>query len=63
MTVVQTSIPDELYKKLVEVSKSEKRSIKEIVMEAIEDCGFGTRGWLRTVLELEACGFRCEDKR
>jgi len=52
-----------LYKKLVEVSKSEKRSIKEIVMEAIEDCGFGTRGWLRTVLELEACGFRCEDER
>lgn len=26
-----------MYKKLVEVSKSEKRSIKEIVREAIED--------------------------
>ncbi|MCW3993087.1 MAG: hypothetical protein NWE85_00760 [Candidatus Bathyarchaeota archaeon] len=37
MTVVQTSIPDELHKKLVEVSKTEKRSIKEIVREAIED--------------------------
>lgn len=37
MTVVQTSIPDELHKKLVEISKSEKRSIKEIVREAIED--------------------------
>jgi len=28
---------DELYKKLVEVSKSEKGSIKKIVGEAIED--------------------------
>jgi len=37
MTVVQTSIPDELHKKLVEVSKTEKKSIKEIVREAIED--------------------------
>jgi len=37
MTVVQTSIPDELHKKLVEISKSEKKSIKEIVREAIED--------------------------
>jgi len=37
VTVVQTSIPDELHKKLVEVSKTEKRSIKEIVREAIED--------------------------
>ncbi|MDI6690827.1 MAG: hypothetical protein QME50_03030 [Candidatus Bathyarchaeota archaeon] len=37
MTIVQTSIPNELHKKLVEISKSEKRSIKEIVREAIED--------------------------
>lgn len=37
MTVVQTTISEELHKKLVEISKSEKRSIKELVREAIED--------------------------
>ncbi|MBC7130304.1 hypothetical protein H5T51_03665 [Candidatus Bathyarchaeota archaeon] len=37
MTIVQTSIPEELHKKLVEISKSEKKPIKEIVREAIED--------------------------
>lgn len=37
MTVVQTTIPEELHKKLVEISKSEKRPIKELVREAIED--------------------------
>lgn len=37
MPVVQTTISDELHKKLVEISKGEKRPIKEIVREAIED--------------------------
>lgn len=34
---MQTTISDELHKKLVEISKSERRSIKEIVRESIED--------------------------
>jgi hypothetical protein len=42
--IVQTSISDELHKKLVEISKSEKRSIKEIVREAIEDWLIWSRG-------------------
>lgn len=37
MRVVQTTVPDELHKRLVEVSKSEGRPIKEIVRESIED--------------------------
>ena len=37
MPVIQTVIPDELYKKLIEISKSEKKSIREIVREAIEE--------------------------
>jgi len=37
MTVVQTIIPEELHKKLVEISRSEKRTIKEVIREAIEN--------------------------
>lgn len=37
MRVVQTTISDELHKRLVEASKSEGKPIKEIVRESIED--------------------------
>lgn len=36
MRVVQTAIPDELHKRLVEVSKREGRPIKDIIRESIE---------------------------
>jgi len=36
MPVVQTTISDELHKKLVEISKGKKRPIKETIREAIE---------------------------
>ncbi|MHA1593885.1 MAG: ribbon-helix-helix protein, CopG family [Candidatus Baldrarchaeia archaeon] len=37
MKVVQTVVPDELHKKLVEISRKEGKSIKQIVREALEE--------------------------
>jgi len=37
MRVVQTAIPDELHKRLVEASKREGKTIKDIIRESIED--------------------------
>ena len=36
MKVVQTTVPEELHKKIVEIAKREGKSIKEIVREALE---------------------------
>ena len=37
MKVVQTLVSEELHKKIVEVAKKEKKSIKEVVREALEE--------------------------
>jgi len=48
---------------LVEFSKSRKKSIKEIVRELVKIGWFGAGERLKTILELKACGFWCEDER
>ena len=37
MKVVQTVVSEKLHKKIVEIAKKEKKSIKEIVREALEE--------------------------
>ncbi|MCD6457608.1 MAG: ribbon-helix-helix protein, CopG family [Thermoproteales archaeon] len=37
LKVVQTLVPEELHRKIVEIAKKEKKSIKEIVREALEE--------------------------
>ena len=37
MKVVQTRVSEELHKKILEIAKREKKSIKDIVREALEE--------------------------
>ncbi len=37
MKVVQTLVPEELHRKIVEIARREKKTIKEVVREALEE--------------------------